>query len=808
MPLIKTSTKTANRQQRTNLNFVRKFYSLFFTPLIVLTILSVTSAIYGLGAAYQRFVEALPSSDNAPGIGRDGWIQNGASIVFPGLGDTGNIVTIQSSNWRPPGAGVSKLKIKTCSNGETIDYSVDLGTLLSIPLSSSCSPKSLHFEVLNPYTPSEYGGSDDTRALGPHFEALKVTSRIGVPIVPTPLIVKVSGALLLLSVLVFLMPIGSLFVSALIPIAAYPIIASALIFNLQQPFCLWFTLSLLAFGMVIGGVFTRTKSHSKGSIHQESSSFKVSPQGIPWIALIVAGFALILRLYGISFGIPVNYHPDEVPKINAISSMIARNSWDPNYFLHPSLLLYCTRFVHSVLTYLEIPLDLRSSLLLSGRIVSAVAGAGSVLLVFFIGRRLYDKTTGNIAAIALAVFPLHVTCSRYLKEDSLLCFWILASLFTMIKAVKDDRSAWLILSGIFAGLSASTKYSGFLTAGVLVLAPFLRTRSLSPHPRFVVASMIGLILVPVFFVLGSPYILLNFSKFYSDFNFERRHMLKGHTQAIDAWSQYWMYHMSHSVIPGLTLPSTIIALVATGFILWRRRPEDLLIAGAILLFYLPAEWVKAKPAPQPERYIFPCLPFLAIAGGELLKTLARSRALLLSAPLILIFTLYPLGRSLLLARDIPDDTRLQVARWFKENVPQGTAVWLDWSPYTVTLKPEEYKVDYILREGLPTKLMPSSLRESGKQYLVLSSLFYDRYFVDPNGSQLAKARLRTAFSELPIVKEFRAPTGTYGFHNPRLTVFSLDPERMASLKLELERKSKGELQKTSNEEQTFFHWWG
>ena len=272
-----------------------------------------------------------------------------------------------------------------------------------------------------------------------------------------------------------------------------------------------------------------------------------------------------------------------------------------------------------------------------------------------------------------------------------------------------------------------------------------------------------------------------------------------------------MYHFSKSVLPGMTSFTALIGVVGMGVLLWRRRIEDLFIVGLILFFYLPAEWVKAKPAPQPERYIFPCLPFLALAGAEFVRIAYSARSFGSIAKLAgivvgaLLF-ISPAMRSLALARDIPNDTRLQAQQWMKANLPQGSSVYLDWQPYTSTFKPDEFAIDFVLRAGVSTKLQIANLKTSGHHYLLLSSLFYDRYFKDPHGDATAKARVRNVFIRVPIIKEFSAPTGTYGFHNPQLTLFSLRPEDFAVLEAELKRKESGEISYTSNRAKTRFAW--
>ena len=84
-----------------------------------------------------------------------------------------------------------------------------------------------------------------------------------------------------------------------------------------------------------------------------------------WLYAIVV-FGAFLRFYSIDFGLPANFHPDEVPKVNAIMRMVEQNSWNPQYFLHPSLLLYTTYMMNCVLQAIGVEGSFRETAFLAG----------------------------------------------------------------------------------------------------------------------------------------------------------------------------------------------------------------------------------------------------------------------------------------------------------------------------------------------------------------------------------------------------------------------------------------------------------
>jgi hypothetical protein len=241
--------------------------------------------------------------------------------------------------------------------------------------------------------------------------------------------------------------------------------------------------------------------------------------------------------------------------------------------------------------------------------------------------------------------------------------------------------------------------------------------------------------------------------------------------------------------------------------LWRRRIDDLFIVGLALLFYLPAEWVKAKPEPQPERYVLPCIPFLALGLAEMLRALARNRSVRLVAPALATLALVsPLIRSTQLASEVPHDTRTRMAYWMNQNLPPGSKIAVDWKPYGPPVSSKRFTPAFLIRTTILQDLRVKELRKSGYDYLVLSSLFYDRYFTQPHPHAMLRQIFREVYEQVPVVKEITPTYGTYGFNNPKLTLFSLRREDFAKLDQELELKREGKIDRTTNEARAQFRW--
>jgi hypothetical protein len=142
----------------------------------------------------------------------------------------------------------------------------------------------------------------------------------------------------------------------------------------------------------------------------------------------------------------------------------------------------------------------------------------------------------------------------------------------------------------------------------------------------------------------------------------------------------------------------------------------------------------------------------------------------------------------------------------KANIPHGSKVLMDWKPYCPNFQGDYFEVEHIPRARIIPELDVRNLRNSGADYLILSSLFYNRYFSQPEGEPILRQRFREVFQRVPVVAQFEAPSGTYGFHNPTLTLFSLKSEEFERLEYERLQKVRGEIQYTSNDVRARAKW--
>jgi len=140
-------------------------------------------------------------------------------------------------------------------------------------------------------------------------------------------------------------------------------------------------------------------------------------------------FGLAIRLYGLAWGLP-NVYEEAVPLKTAWSMW----NWEratgvdlkPHFFNYPSLMIYVHFSVQSVMYGLmklggviDSSVDYQVRYLVdatpwyvAGRLASTIFGLGTIALVCFLGRHLRGTLTGILAALFVAVNPLHIERSQ------------------------------------------------------------------------------------------------------------------------------------------------------------------------------------------------------------------------------------------------------------------------------------------------------------------------------------------------------------------------------------------------------------
>jgi len=514
-------------------------------------------------------------------------------------------------------------------------------------------------------------------------------------------------------------------------------------------------------------------------------SRRVAPLEGTALAVVLA-VALVLRLWNLSFGLPDWYHPDEPLKAREVSRM-AGGDLHPSYLYHPTFMHYASAAVLRLQYAVGgVPLGEQEAVRV-GRVVVAAMGTGTVLLTYVLGRVVGGGFVAVVAAALLAVAPLHVVCSHYLKEDVPMTFWAVATVLASLRIVSRGRTRDYFLAGLLAGLTAGTKYIGILFVGVPWLAH--RERPAVPEaaeaaPRRTIPPLVRVALAGAVagFLLTTPYALLDWWRFGEGVGHTGGNVLTGMADiAIMPLPYLWTFHFWRSIVPGLGLVPTLLALGGFVIALRRREPAARLLTTVVFVLYTVVESSPYKPPPNAERYVVPLLPFLSILCAQMLLVLEERmtvrwpRAAHAALGLVLAATIgFPLADTVALDRAMAADTREAARDWLVAHACGNGRILLegalsvhdDTVPSYVARLPDTCAATYTY------SLVRNRAELENYDFLVATSFMYDRFLELAAAPPDMRHFYEEFFASHQPVAEFTPAYRSYGFHNPTIRIYA------------------------------------
>jgi 4-amino-4-deoxy-L-arabinose transferase-like glycosyltransferase len=347
--------------------------------------------------------------------------------------------------------------------------------------------------------------------------------------------------------------------------------------------------------------------------------------------LLVLGLAVGLRAVGLEWGLPTAgrdypYHPDEpVVALATLQIDLAAGRLTPGMYNYGSLCLFLDRLAvdlaagagwlgASPASTSPVAHTL-SAVILVGRWLSVLLGVLTVAVIAALGRRLYGAPVGVMAAMLLALAPLHLAQGHYNTVDVPAAFWTTLCLLAGAAALERPNAGIFAAAGACAGLAASTKYN----AGLVLLAPFYALAIIWRDPRWRPQGRFGaLVSVPAAalaaFLLTTPGVFRDPAAFQRDFFYEVWHSGAGHGLVFVHTPPAWWYHLTRSLPDGLGLPLTLAVVAGVAAAVARRRAAD----GLLLSFILPYCLLIGTAQVKFARYLLPILPALLLLAARLL----------------------------------------------------------------------------------------------------------------------------------------------------------------------------------------------
>jgi len=485
-------------------------------------------------------------------------------------------------------------------------------------------------------------------------------------------------------------------------------------------------------------------------------------RGARWAFPAIMALALALRLWGLGFGLPYLYHPDEPFNVRVVQNMVKTGDLNPHFFTYPTLFYYIQALAYgaySLVGAVRSPADTPSFVQLGfgtgmtplpgawllGRAVSTALGTASVGLVYLIGRRLADRrAVGLAAALWMAVSPMNVSNSRLITPDMLLVFTILLALLAIVQVYRRGYPRDYALAGAACGLAVAAKYNGALAISALLLAHFLAPGRAGLRDR---RLYLALLLAAAAFTLSSPYVLLDFRSALDGLRYNANHYTSGHPGMEGHALSYYLATLWQVEGPAS-------ALGALGILRGLcRRSRAVALLAVFPAVYFP--FISSLAVRNP-RTLMPVTPFLFLLAAllfvELLAQANRQAWLTVAiAALGFLSLALPLRQTVLNAIQLTTVDSRETARvWLAENLPAGARVCIEgYAPY---LDPQRFSLQVVLRMiDHPAEWYVAN----GCQYLVFSQGMYKRYFREPTRYAQQVAAYEALFRAFEPLKVFQ-----------------------------------------------------
>ncbi len=128
----------------------------------------------------------------------------------------------------------------------------------------------------------------------------------------------------------------------------------------------------------------------------------------------------------------------------------------------------------------------------------ALAGTGSVALIYFIVSRPFGKPAGLVAAFALAVTPISVAIARNGTMDMQMIFVVLLAVWAALKAAREQSLPWLLCAAVLVGIGFNIKMiQAFIVVPAILIVYLLATTDFSWKKRVVHMGLAVLVLLAV-----------------------------------------------------------------------------------------------------------------------------------------------------------------------------------------------------------------------------------------------------------------------------------------------------------------------
>jgi 4-amino-4-deoxy-L-arabinose transferase-like glycosyltransferase len=495
------------------------------------------------------------------------------------------------------------------------------------------------------------------------------------------------------------------------------------------------------------------------------------------LLIVTAIFVLgvIVRAWGIGYGLPFAFIADEPNYLTITLKMLKSGDWNPHWWLYPSLMFYVMAFalwlfygVANILGISFAPVDLPLPQVITmgvgrfselGEILIArglvvLFSALTILVVYALARRIHpNRWTAVIAALLFALSGTVLDHSQIVNPDIYALLFSLVSFFFAIRSLDDSRIRNYVFAGFLAGLAAASKYNAGIIALAIVIAHIIQFgwRGFLRRELYIaaIAALIG-------FIISTPFVLLDWANFINGVQWQvSSYSAEGHAgQEGDAlrWYVDYLWNGETWVVIG-AISSAVRALLT------RSKKQWVLVIYSVGYFVFVSVFYTRN-----ARTIMPILPYLYVLAAislvdasEWLIQAKRWRREIVgacAAMMVLLAIVSPIQGAIAMNNRLTQPDAREPARlWIEQNVPPQSRIVVE--AYAPFIDSQRFVVhgEYSLIDK-PLEWYA----QNGFEYVVASYGSYGRFYEDAARYPKEKNQYDTLFSSMQLIKQF--PGGT------------------------------------------------
>ena len=408
---------------------------------------------------------------------------------------------------------------------------------------------------------------------------------------------------------------------------------------------------------------------------------KIKKEYIFLITILISGF--ILRIWGIDFGLPYQFHQDEQIVVNHALAY-GSGDFNPHFFAIPPLTSYLLFIIYGIyfilgklfgmfhtaedfaLSFFKDP----SMFYLLGRLfIGVIPGTLCIIFTYRLYKKIFISISGAIFACAIIAFSfLNIADSHYIYTDMLMSLFIILSMLQIMKMYNLPSFRNYLFAGALMALAVAVKYN----SAIIIISFCIAHTTIVKEKRekfFNIKLFSSIFTAAAIIFITNPFAILDFKFFLSA-------MLKqGGAESYTGW----LHHFNYSLCESIGLPLSVFGFAGLILILSKDIHKGMVFLSFPFLFYLHLVFFSQRF----PRYVLPLMPFFAVGAAyfifEYLFCKVKYNFFKTIIVLIVFLLFIPLFIKAIKADRLfaSSDTRVAAANWIKANLKLTDKIAVD-----------------------------------------------------------------------------------------------------------------------------------